>query len=174
MEKQYVSFEIGDKKYCVDIMQVQEVVREKKVTAMPDVPTYVEGIINLRGVVTPVISVRKKLGIDQVAEEAKKTETPEDTAGETVRNRLNRNTQFMKLIIVRISGVQVGFLVDSLDKVFSIDEDAIQSAEGVARNLDQALIDGVARVDEDVYIILNAKNILDIEEEQFIKDEIIE
>ncbi len=178
MDKQFVSFRIGDIKYCIDIMDVQEVYREDKITHMPDVPTFVEGIINLRGIVTPIISIRKKLGLDTELNNVNPDIDPHNqddllqdvqTAGESKMSK-----KAMKLIIVSIEGVWVGFLVDALDRVFSVDEEVIQPAEGVANTVDRTMVDGVARLGEEVYIILNAKKMLDVEEKQYIKDEIIE
>lgn len=159
MERQFVSFEISGMKYCIDIMDVQEVVRENKITRMPDVPVFVEGIINLRGIVVPVISLSKKMGIQHLAEQ---------TPGES------KKTDHMKLIIVRIGGVLVGFHVNTLDRVFSIEDSLIQSADGVASAVDRSLIEGVAKVGDVVYIILNGKKLLDFEEKQFIKEEILD
>ncbi len=186
MEKQFVSFWVGENRYCIDIMDVMEVVRENKITKMPDVPKYMEGIINLRGVVTPVLSIRKKLGIvaDEeleiktfkpvVVEEVTEDGVVESTTVQVTSNKKDKSQTFMKLIIVKIDQVQVGFLVDSLDRVFTIEDALVQSADGVASNVNRAFVDGVARIDENVYIMLNVAKILDIEEKKFINNEIIE
>lgn len=185
MEKQFVSFWVGDNRYCIDIMDVMEVVRESKVTKMPDVPRFMEGIINLRGVVTPVLSVRKKLGIDSaedLAIEAVKPvvveEVTENGVVETTQVKVtsakDKNRAFMKLIIVKIDAVQVGFLVDSLDRVFTIEDSMIQSADGVASNINRVFVEGLVTIEDNVYILLNVAKILDIEEKRFINNEIIE
>ncbi|MGA2141998.1 MAG: chemotaxis protein CheW, partial [Brevinematales bacterium] len=107
MEKQYVSFEIANSKYCVDVNDIKEVVREENITTLPNAPSFVEGLTNLRGVVVPVISIRKKLGIKQ----AEISSEIEEQAG---------HRQAKKLMIVNIDGVLVAFAVDSLDKVFPV------------------------------------------------------
>ena len=172
MEKQYVSFAISGNKYCLDIMDVQEVVRENKFTKMPDMPEYVEGIMNLRGIVIPVISIRKKLGLED--KQAVNTSSDANNEIAALERDLKKSLTSLKLIIVKIEGVLVGFLVDSLDRVFSIDETRIQSAEGVASQVDKNLMDGVAKIDQDVYIILNIKKLLDFDERKFISQEIID
>ncbi len=186
MEKQFVSFWVGENRYCIDIMDVMEVVRENRITKMPDVPRYMEGIINLRGVVTPVISVRKKLGIASdeeltvtavkpvVVEEITENGVVEATEVQATTGGKDKSQTFMKLIIVKIDAVQVGFLVDSLDRVFTIEDSLIQSADGVASNVDRTFVDGIARIEENVYILLNVGKILDLEEKRFISNEIIE
>ncbi len=178
MEKQFVSFRIADIKYCVDIMDVQEVYREDKITHMPDVPPFVEGIINLRGIVIPVISIRKKLSLQDKTEDVEDlAQIPDFVSQDTTsaaKTQVKTRQKAMKLIIVNIEGVWVGFMVDSLERVFSVEEETIQPAEGVASGVDRNMVDGVARLGEEVYIILNAKKLLDVEEKQYIKDEIIE
>lgn len=189
MEKQFVSFWVGSRTYCIDIMKVQEVVRENRITQMPDVPQYVEGIVNLRGVVTPVISVRKKLGITekviskinekmdavrQSSEELSESASDVEKQVHDIKELEEEEDDYLKLIIVHIEGVQVGFLVDSLDRVFDVDEAEIQSAEGVAGNIDSKFVEGAIRKDDDVYIILNAWRMLDMEEKKFLQEEIIE
>ncbi len=61
MEKQFVVFKVASSFYCIDIMEVQEVIRENQITTMPNFPSFVEGVINLRGTITPLISIDKKL-----------------------------------------------------------------------------------------------------------------
>lgn len=163
MERQFVSFEIGENKYCIDIMDVKEVVRETNITKMPDTPFFVEGIMNLRGIVIPVISVKKKLNLPdevvQVSDDASK----------------KQKKQKQKLIIVSIDGVLIGFLVDNLDRVFAIDESQIQSSDKMSDgSIDKAMVHGVAKIEEKVYLILDIKRLLDFEEKSFIQKEIIE
>jgi purine-binding chemotaxis protein CheW len=210
MERQFVSFYITGIKYCLDIMDVEEVVRETKFTKMPDMPSFIEGIMNLRGIVVPVMSVKKKLGLDKSDEIMPvshtnhevpavnntseppadgKTESPggnnaDSKAGEKPLESTNakiaeimrakKKSAARKMIIVRIEGVLVGFLVDNLDRVFAIDEKMIQSAEGVSTNVDRAFIEGVAKIGEEVFIILNVKKMIGFDEKTFIKEEIME
>lgn len=159
MEKQYVSFDIVGSKYCIDIMDVKEVVRENNITPMPDAPFFVEGIMNLRNIVIPVISIKKKLNLSESSEKQ----------ADDGKHKNN------KMIIVTIDGVLIGFLVDSLDRVFAIDSTQIQAPERIAdSNIDKNLILGVAKVDNQLYLILEIKKLLDIEEKSFIQKEIVE
>ncbi len=199
MERQYVSFLVSGSKYCIDIMHVDEVAREEKFTRMPDVPEYVLGIMNLRGIVIPIISVKRKLGIqeealdDVIASSGTKTETVDTTQSvnteetpqkdETKNQKENglltklkrdlSNKSSQKLIIAKIDNVLVGFTVDELDRVFAIDDTEIQSAEGVASSIDKAMMEGMVRKDGEVYIILNIRKMLDVDDRKFINSEII-
>lgn len=155
MEKQYVSFEVTGNRYCIDIMDIKEVVRESEITRLPDSPSFVEGIMNLRGIVIPILSLKKKLGLH---------EGPAPAAG-----------ALHKLIIISVEGVLIGLLVDSLDRVFSIDTEQVQSADNFAdTGIDRALIQGVVKTDDRLYLILDIKKILDIEEKSFIQKQIVE
>ncbi len=162
MEKQYVSFEISKNKYCVDVIDIKEVVREENITTLPNAPYFVEGLTNLRGVVIPVISIRKKLGL--TVEETK----TEEGAVVIAASKTN------KLMIVNIDGVLVAFSVDALDKVFTIDSSDIQTSEKVLDSaIDKSLIQGFVKVDDSLYLILDIKKMLDFDERYFIQKEVL-
>lgn len=174
MEKQFVGFMIQDQKYCLPIMDVKEVVRENRLTKMPDAPAFVEGIMNLRNMVVPVISVKKKLGLTGMV--SAPVTPPAATAAEnTPAAPAPAQKKSDKLIIVSIDGVLIGFLVDALDRVFSIDSSAIQAPERITESaIDRSLVEGVVRLDDTIYLILDVKRLLDVEEKSFIKREIVE
>jgi len=160
MEKQFVGFEISNCKYCIDIMEVKEVVKKQTITALPDAPYFVEGLMNLRGVIIPVISLKKKLEVS-----AKKEE--EDSTKKTEKGD--------KLVIVNIEGVLVGFEVEKLDRVFSIDSNQIQATDRILEDsVDKSLIQGAIKIENSIYLILNTKKILDLEERSFIEQKVIE
>ena len=153
MEKQFVGFKVSDNTYCFDIDYVKEVVKVSQVTWMPHAPGFVKGIINLRGIIIPVISLKKKLELE--IEEEKSDE--------------------YKLVILNIDNLLVGLIVDEFMYVFSSESNKIQKVD-VADNLkiSKSLIDGVVKLDESVFLILNIKNLLDNEEKKFIDMEVVE
>jgi purine-binding chemotaxis protein CheW len=168
VEKQYVSFRIAEGKYCIDIKDVKEVVRENNITKMPDSPSFVEGIMNLRGIVVPVISVRKKLGVLKINQ---KTLLEKEGAVPKAESKKSIN----KMIIVNIDGVLIGFMVDGLDRVFTIDDGQIQSSEGIMESgIDRMLVSGVVKTDDSFCFVLDIKKLLDFEEKTFIQKEITE
>ncbi|MCX7820314.1 MAG: chemotaxis protein CheW [Brevinematales bacterium] len=153
MEKQFVGFKVENNLYCIDIEYVKEVVKVNQITWMPHAPGFVRGIINLRGIIIPIISLRLKF--DLVENEEKLEE--------------------YKVIIVNINNLLVGLIVDEFVYVFSAGDDKIQGLDGagevkIARNL----INGIARIENNIFLILNVKNILDIEEQRFINKEVID
>lgn len=161
MEKQFVGFEISNCKYCIDIMEVKEVVKKQTITALPDAPYFVEGLMNLRGIIIPVISLKKKLEVSA------KEESDEDSTKKAEKGD--------KLVIVNIEGVLVGFEVEKLDRVFSIDSNQIQATDRILENsVDKSLIQGAIKIENSIYLILNTKKILDLEERSFIEQKVIE
>ncbi len=162
MERQYVGFEIAKSKYCVDVNDIKEVVREENITVLPNAPFFVEGLTNLRGVVIPVISIRKKLGIKQALSSDEKVNQADQIEAK-------------KLMIVNIDGVLVAFSVDSLDKVFPVDIKDIQTTEKVLdSSTDKSLIQGFVKVEDNLYLILDIKKMLDFDEKYFIQKEVIQ
>lgn len=153
MEKQFVGFKVENNFYSIDIDYVKEVVKFNQITWMPHVPGFVRGIINLRGIIVPVISLKLKFGL--VEKEEKLDE--------------------YKIIIVNINNLLVGLIVDEFVYVFSSSDDKIQGLDAtgdikIARNL----INGIVKMENNIFLILNVKNILDIEEQKFITKEVIE
>ncbi len=154
MEKQFVGFKIEDNFYCIEIEYVKEVVKVNQITWMPHAPGFVRGIINLRGIIIPIISLRLKFDLSEKEEK----------------------TDEYKVIIVNINNLLIGLIVDEFVYVFSVGNEKIQSLDGtggevkIARNL----INGIARVENNIFLILNIKNILDIEEQKFITKEVVE
>lgn len=143
MERQYVAFETAGNHFCIDIMDVQEVAREQSVTHMPDFPSFVEGVINLRGTVTPIISIQKRIrhSVGSVK-----------SSGRSIR----------KYMIVKIAGVTVGLVVDVLDKIVTASETDIHSVESMGH--DSNLVKGLIRADETIYLVLDVNGLLCEEE----------
>ena len=97
MEK-VVTFRLGDELFCIEIERIKEIIRPVKPNKVPDTPDYVEGVIDLRGTVLPIIDLRKKFGF----------EVPKDGKRE-------------RIIVVEFeSGSQVGLLVDAVENVVTL------------------------------------------------------
>ncbi|MGC8765736.1 MAG: chemotaxis protein CheW [Brevinematia bacterium] len=153
MEKQFVGFKVANNSYCFDIDFVKEVVRVSQITWMPHASGFVKGIINLRGVIIPVISLKKKLELESD----------------------EMNLEEYKLIILNINNLLIGLIVDDFMYVFSVEANKIQKVDMSGDvKISKDLIDGVIRLEENVFLILNIKNLLDTEEKRFIDKEIVE
>jgi purine-binding chemotaxis protein CheW len=136
-ENQFVVFVLGDEKYGVDILNVSTISEYLDITKVPDAPFYVEGIINLRGDIIPVINLKKRFNIPE-------TKISEDT----------------RIIIYSIDGVAMGFLVDEASQVLRIDESNIEPTPAILRGADREYISGVGKQDGKIIILLDFAKIL--------------
>ncbi len=143
--KQYVIFNVGDYSFGVDILEIVEIIKPSKIVKVPAMPQYVEGIIDVRGTSVPVYNLAKRLEIESKAEA-------------------------QKIIIVELSKFQLGFLVDDVSEILKIEDDKIEKASESIRGIKRKFIDSIARVNDDMIIILDLKNVLTIEEEDQISE----
>ena len=165
MEKQFVTFKIGKSFYCIDIMEVQEVIREISITSMPNFPTFVEGVMNLRGKIIPLLSIDKRLAeIDNTNSSFDRLNINNQSNLSIKSGKINH----LKLIVVKIETITVGLLVDALDKILTADDNQVQNAEGIGKFTDHLMIGGILQVGEDFYTVLTPKFILEKEETQIL------
>lgn len=143
--KQYVIFNVGDYSFGVDILEIVEIIKPNKIVKVPAMPQYVEGIIDVRGTSVPVYNLAKRLEIESRAD-----------------------TQ--KIIIVELSKFQVGFLVDDVSEILKIEDDKIEKASESIRGIKRKFIDSIARVGDNMIIVLDLKNVLTEEEEENINE----
>ena len=135
---QYIVVNIGDEFFGIDIMNIDNIVRMQRITRVPKTSDFFKGVINLRGEVVPVMSLRKKMGID------------EDVI-----------TNASRIIIVKIDGqYSVGILVDAVKKVISLAESSVESVvRGVAN--DRAMyLKGIGKFNDELISLLNINSIL--------------
>ena len=137
----YLTFFIENEQYALSISHVKEIIASMKITAVPKTPEHVKGVINLRGSVIPVVDVRLKFCL---------IEKPHDL-----------NTA---IIISEIDGISIGFIVDSVEDVLSLNNDHLVSPPKFGSNVDTSYIDKIAEVGEDVVMILNMKEIFESDE----------
>lgn len=146
---QMVGFVIGEELFGVSILMVQEIIRSTPIIPVPNSPDFIEGIINLRGNIVPVIDLRKRLGL------------------------FNGNTIIEEdfwILILNIEGRTTGFIVDSVTQVLQIDEDALETPPDiVADRLESQYVRGVCKLDEELLILLNFNSILRVDELQQLK-----
>lgn len=135
---QFVTFTLNDEEYAVDILSVQEINRITEITKVPNSPDYVEGVINLRGKVIPVINLRSKFGF-----EARATD---DNS---------------RIIIMEIQGIINGVIVDSVSEVLRIPASAIEAAPSVASDTISQFIKGLAKLDNRLIILVEINNLVE-------------
>jgi len=145
MEQEYLTFILNNEEYGVDILCVQEIRVWSKVTELPNKPEYIKGVINLRGVIIPIIDLRQRFGID-----------PLEYDEQTVTIILKSLDKSNPLV--------VGIVVDAVSEVYKFQSNAIRSAPGFGSKIDSCFIKGLATVEEKLVILLDANSLLDQEE----------
>lgn len=135
---QYVGFCLADQEYAFRIGQIQEIVIPDRVTQMPQVPDYVEGISNLRGTIIPIINLRLLFGM------ARK-EADDET----------------RTIVVNVGERVVGCTVDSVRQVMRINPEQIQPAPDIIRSEEASYIGGFAKLEDRLVILLEINELLD-------------
>jgi purine-binding chemotaxis protein CheW len=141
--QQLIGFVIGNELFGVDILTVQEIIRDTTITAIPDAPEFMEGVINLRGRIVPVIDLRKRLKLVE----------PE---------QINTDPW---IIILTVEDRITGFMVDRVTKVLNVPKQSIKPAPDiVVAGLKSQYIQGVCKMDQHLLILLNFSRILLVEE----------
>jgi purine-binding chemotaxis protein CheW len=138
---QLVTFKLDGQKYAVDILKVQEINNMKEITSIPNAPVYLEGAINLRGKVIPVLNLRKKFGFEE-----------------------NTNSELCKIIIMDVRGVIMGLIVDGVSDVLRITRDVVEPPPPVSSNISSEFISSIAKLPEGLVILLDMDRLLDAEE----------
>jgi len=133
---QLVSFVVGAEEYAIPILAVQEINRMMAITRVPQSPSFVEGGINLRGKVIPVVDLRKRFGIP-----------------------VGDNTGDERIIVVEVQGETeprvIGFTVDKVNRVLRIGSDIVESAPNMASGADSEYVLGVGKLEEGLLILLS-------------------
>ena len=136
-EGQHVVFDLDAEAYGVDIGAVREIIRMQDITTVPRTPEFVEGVINLRGKVIPVVDLRKRFGF------------PESDA-----------TKDTRIVVVDISGQDIGVVVDSVTEVLRIGADAVEPPSSVITTADSEYLLGIAKLDTRLIILLDLEQAL--------------
>ncbi|MFN2460755.1 MAG: chemotaxis protein CheW [Candidatus Velthaea sp.] len=134
---QVVSFALGTEEYGVDIAQVQEINRMVTITHVPRAPQFMEGVINLRGQLIPIIDLRTRFGMAR-AEHTKNT----------------------RIVVTEIASKRVGMVVDSVSEVLRIPVEAVEDAPDMVAGVDTEYIRGVGKVGERLIILLDLGRII--------------
>lgn len=146
---QLVGFDIADEQFGVDILIVQEIIRSATVTAVPNSPDFVEGVINLRGNIIPVVDLRKRLYLYNEANAAQRA----------------------WILILNINDRVVGFIVDQVTHVIKVPEESVQPPpEIVISGLESQYIQGVCELGENLLVILNFSQVLFSDEYDMLRD----
>jgi purine-binding chemotaxis protein CheW len=143
---QLISFTIGTERFGVQILVIQEIIMMSTITEIPNSPDFVEGVINLRGNIIPVLDLRKRLRLRGV---------PRSTGPKPGT----------RILVVEIEDSVTGFIVDSVAKVITVPASKIAPPPDiVVAGVQSQYISGVIHLDEGILIILDFRKILSLEE----------
>lgn len=141
-EEQLVVFRLGDEAYGLDIGTVQEIITWQPVTRVPRTPAFVEGIINLRSNVIPVIDLRKRFELEHAV------------GGET------------RIVVVELGALVVGLVVDAVSEVLRVPAERIEPPSAVISGIDTDFIRGIAKTEQRLIILLEPQRVLDLSEQR--------
>jgi purine-binding chemotaxis protein CheW len=141
-EKEYLTFILNGEEFGVDILCVQELRVWSAVTELPNKPEYIKGVINLRGVIIPIIDLRQRFGL-----------TPLDYNEQTVTIIL-RSLDSKKPMVV-------GIVVDAVSEVYKFALNSIRKPPVFGQQIDSCFLEGLASVDDKLIILLNSLSLLD-------------
>ena len=138
---QYLTFIMADEEYGVDILSVQEIRGWENVTPLPNAPKHVKGVINLRGVIVPIVDLRQRFGL--------------------------QNIEYGPLTVVIVLKVEarhrervMGIVVDAVSDVYALSGDDMRAAPDLGDHVDTSYIKGLVNVDSKMIILLNIDELL--------------
>ena len=134
---EYLTFRLGGEEYGIDILRVQEIRSYEQPTRIANAPSFLKGVVDLRGVIVPIIDLRVKLNC----------ETAEFNA-------------FTVVIVLNIRGRVVGAVVDAVSDVLELSSEAIKPAPGMSAQVDMSYITGIANVGERMLILMDIQALM--------------
>lgn len=136
-ERQYLTFQLDDEFYGVNILKVQEIKGYTDVTRIPNTPDYMKGVLNLRGTIVPIINLRMKFGMEQID-----------------------FTSFTVIVVVVVNGRVMGMIVDSVSDVLTLGPDEMKPAPELGASVDTSFIDGIATMADQLVTLLDIDQVL--------------
>lgn len=134
---QYLTLRLGDEEYAIDILRVQEIRSYEEPTKMVNSPSFIKGVVNLRGVIVPIVDLRLKLNIAKVEYD-----------------------EFTVVIILNIHGIVVGAVVDAVSDVVTLTAENIKPAPQFESGIESRYIVGLANLDDRMLIVMNMEALM--------------
>jgi purine-binding chemotaxis protein CheW len=145
-EVQVVTFTLGKEEYAIDILQVQEIVMMREITRMPRAPEFIEGIVNLRGQMIPIIDMRKRFSLDEAQHDSE-----------------------TRIIIVEIAGELVGMVVDGVREVIRLPDSAVSPPPPMIQGISSEYLRGIGQIGERLLIMLDLEKVLSANEQEVLR-----
>ncbi len=135
--QQFLTFALGQEEYGVEILKIQEIKGFSTITPLPNAPTFIKGVLNLRGTIVPIVDLRKKFSLPEVG-----------------------YTKFTVIVVVQIQGKIMGFIVDAVSDVLNVARADIQPTPDLYGQVDTSFINGLAKTGEKLVILLDIEKVL--------------
>lgn len=133
---QLVTFVVGSEEFAIPILSVQEINRMMQITRLPQSPSFIEGVINLRGKIIPVMDLRKRFGVDAL-----------------------NDTSDSRIVVVEVASRVIGFTVDRVNEVLRIDAGIVEAPPSMVWAVDSDYVQGVGKLDDRLLILLNLERL---------------
>ena len=143
-EQEYLTFILQGEEYGVDILCVQEIRVWSSVTELPNKPDYIRGVINLRGVIIPIIDLRQRFGKESL-------NYTDQTVTIILQNKQNKQNE---------QSMVVGIVVDAVSEVYKFKTKDIRKAPAFGNNIDSCFLKGLASIEEKLIILLDSNTLL--------------
>jgi purine-binding chemotaxis protein CheW len=134
---EFLTFRLGAEEYGIDILKVQEIRSYEAPTRIANAPSFVKGVVNLRGVIVPIVDLRLKLGCDTA-----------------------EYNDFTVVIVLNVRGRVVGAVVDSVSDVLELTQDSIRPAPEMASAVDTSFITGISNVNDRMLILMDIEALM--------------
>jgi purine-binding chemotaxis protein CheW len=138
---QLVTFGVGNEEFAIPILSVQEINRMMQITRVPHAPEFVEGVINLRGKIIPVVDLRKRFGLSEI-------ENASDT----------------RIVVVEVASRVIGFTVDRVSEVLRVPTSIVEPAPAMVAGIDADYVEGVGKLEDRLLILLSLGRLFNVEE----------
>ena len=140
---QYLTFQLGEELYGVDILRVQEIKGYTTVTKIPNTPAHIKGVLNLRGTIVPIVELRTKFGMPMID-----------------------YTMFTVIVVVVVRDRIMGLVVDSVSDVLNISKQDIQAPPEFGAKVDVSVLTGIGKSGDKLVALLNIDRLLSEDEQQ--------
>jgi purine-binding chemotaxis protein CheW len=146
---EYLTFVLGEEEYGIEILKVQEIRGYDAVTPIANTPSFIKGVVNLRGKIVPIVDLRIKFNLGKVGYD-----------------------EFTVVIILNLSGRVVGIVVDGVSDVMALKEDQLRDVPSLVTNIDTKYIVGLATVEQQMLILVDIEQLMSSDEMQLIDNAI--
>jgi len=143
---QLVSFEVGKELFAAPITKIQEIIRPTAIVKIPKSPDFVEGVINLRGKIIPVVDLKKRFAMPSTGETAK-----------------------ARIVVAELAGLTVGLMVDAVCEVLRADNSSFEETPSIVSTVNEKFIHGIVKQEEQMLIVLDLDKLLSSDETEVLK-----